>query len=125
MKRLDLDLRKCPIIGDDFDIVCFDLFQYDSEEKLYTMMLSFLYNNHDEKKLEGALTFTTGISYDNYPDFCSDIDKIVSTGFFLTPVSAIGTVYDKDFNEIDTINWNEIHQFSTDKPDPVSNPTFH
>lgn len=84
--------------------------------------------NHVEKKVEAGITIRTGAVCQELYEVAEFIGKISSSGFFISDVSAYGTVYDEDMNEIEDVNWNGIIKLMADDVDTDSHekqkPTY-
>ena len=74
--------------------------------------------NHELKKVEAGLTLRTGAVCQELSEVVEFIGQITQSGMFLTDVSALGTVYDEDMNELEDVNWNELLELMRDD-DPV------
>lgn len=96
-----------PVISDEFDAVAFDLIKVD-EEPLYVIMVRYMITNEEQQTLDGGVTIETGMSGASYAECAKLMDALVGLGFFHQTVSAMGTVYDEDGQEIEDVSWNDI-----------------
>ena len=71
-------------------------------------MIRYMMRDHAAKKVEAGLTLLTGATCDELVEVTDFISTISSIGMFLTQVSAYGTIYTEDMQEIEDVNWNEI-----------------
>ena len=114
---MNVDFRKHPYVGEEFDIVSFDLLRFDSEEPTYTLQLRFeaLDRNTDEEgsyNIIGSMTLRTGIVSSDLEELSGIIKYMLNVGFFLQTVTAVGYILDEGEERIEEIRWDRILQLS-------------
>lgn len=114
---MNVDFRKHPYVGEEFDIVSFDLLRFDSEEPTYTLQLRFeaLDRNTDEEgsyNIIGSMTLRTGIVSSDLEELSGIIKYMLNVGFFLQTVTAVGYILDEGEERIEEVRWDRILQLS-------------
>lgn len=98
-----------PTVDDEFDMVAFDCIQLvDGDSIFYTPIVRYIIRDFVNKKVSGGLTIQTAMTTENLEEIAALIWFMVKSGFFLVEVSALGTIYNEDMQEVGDVNWNEI-----------------
>lgn len=101
-------LKEFPFFSEEINMIAFDLVLVDREEELYNVLIRFIIANHDTEEIEGGFTLMTGIAEIGYAGCAKALETLVQSGLFFQTVSATGTVYDEEMNEIEDISWNDL-----------------
>lgn len=101
-------LKGFPFISEEINMIAFDLVRVDKEEELYNVLIRFIIANHDDEEIEGGFTLMTGIAEHGYDGCAKVLENLVQTGMFFQTISAMGTVYDENMDEIEDISWNDL-----------------
>ena len=110
--QTNLDLTKFPVVGDDYDLISIDLYKFDPDGEQYVAQFTYLIVDDETETVNAGLIQLTGITGDSYVEIAKKLDFMIQAGLFICPVSAVGTVYDHDMNEIEEINWNDLQEAS-------------
>ena len=110
--QTNLDLTKFPVVGDDYDLISIDLYKFDPDGEQYVAQFTYLIVDDETETVNAGLIQLTGITGDSYVEIAEKLDFMIQAGLFICPVSAVGTVYDHDMNEIEEINWNDLQETS-------------
>lgn len=115
--------QKFPVIEDQFDLIAIDCIKMgQSENYFYVPIIRYMMRNHKAKKVEAGLTLLTRATCVELADVAEFIATISSIGMFPTQVSAYGTIYTEDMQEITDVNWNEIAKERYEIEDGPSSP---
>lgn len=101
-------LREFPFFSEEINMIAFDIVRVDAEEDLYNVLIRFIIADHDNEEISGGFTLMTGIAEQGYVGCAKALETLVQSGLFFQTISATGTVYDEDMNEIEDISWNDL-----------------
>lgn len=103
-------------IDGDVDYAIVDLILVDEETDLYTPLFRFVNINPTDGKVVSGTTMQTGIAAQGLVEVSKIVSRMIKDGLFLQRVSAFGTIYNLDFDEISSINWNHLNILSQITP---------
>jgi hypothetical protein len=98
-------LNEWPIFDSiDFDLISFDCTLW--KDNTYTLMINFYENGKNEEPPYSGLTMCTQINSDSLSEIYDKVSMLVELGLFDgVDVNSIGTLWDEEGNELETINW--------------------
>lgn len=73
--------------------------------------------NHLDKKIDAGVTLRTSSICQDLEEVAEFLEHLTKLGFFLNDISAYGTVYNEDMDEIEEVNWNNIMRLKSDDTD--------
>ncbi len=113
-----------PIIDSEFDMVCFDVIKVeDGESHYFTPVIRYCVRNIVAQTVDAGFTLLTGFTSDSLVGVSMFVAKLVGSGMFLVDVSAIGTVYNEQWVELEEINWNHLSTLAPIQEDNLTKET--
>lgn len=100
-----------PLISNQFDYIEFSLVR---KSNAFIIVYTYIKPNHQTKQIDASCMVETGMVGSSYEECANLINKILSLGFFKTPVSAIGMLLDENLKQLAEINWNTIQKVDMD-----------
>lgn len=97
---------------DEYEGVIFDVTRFSTEEEnkwIYCVLINFLENSGDDGTGPRGFTLITGIVENDLRGIKKRIDMLMSSGLFDdVTVSAHGTLFDEEHNQLEEICWNSF-----------------
>lgn len=94
----------------DFQGIIIDLTKW--EDGIYTVLFNYLChpeNPDDENEKNSGFTICTQMSGSSVLEVYEKLNTVIEAGMFDgIEICAIGTIWDHEHNEIETINWNDF-----------------